>query len=406
MLLERIQAVTNLPVAWLLLVFCAASRANCYLRVVHPRLVRTFAGRHDAAVWRCLQELSGIEGDGTTLDLAQLPFHCGGLSLLQLCSSLGELKWKPSDWWVNWQQRGVSSESWANCPPSGATFSAVSVCWTSVMPFQHGSRALVVSAQANHTTHPSPPSQVCLAKDGNSLRLHAMFGQTWLRFWPNLVLAKLGLAKLGLGFGQRWCWPNLVWPKVGVGQTWQNSMAQLRFGQSWKQCTWVEFSRTGTTIVVVLPDRISGICCSGASTRCDTVVYRATQCDPTGTATILDDTHSRNCGFFGPVTFPESHVAQVLQCLSSWIGGEHLSGPPTRIVCSAICVRFLDFMVGDPMRTVREWTTSRFCCRISFTSPFVNMQVETPVASCRSPFQNAATKQVVQAVQLWCRIHL
>ena len=173
-LLERIQAVTNLPVAWLLLVFCAASRANCYLRVVHPRLVRTFAERHDAAVWRCLQELSGIEGDGTTLDLAQLPFHCGGLSLLQLCSSLGELKWKPSDWSVNWQQRGVSSESWANCPPSGATFSAVSVCWTSVMSFQHGSRALMVSAQANHRRHGRAPSQVCLATDGNSLRLHAM----------------------------------------------------------------------------------------------------------------------------------------------------------------------------------------------------------------------------------------
>ena len=141
------------------------------------------------------------------------------------------------------------------------------------------------------------------------------------------MLAKLGLAKLGLGFGQSWCWPNLVWPTVGVGQTWQNSTAKLRFGQSWKPCAWGEFSRTGTTIVVVLPDRISGICCSAACTRCDTVVCRAAQCGPTGTATILDDTRSRNCGFFGPVTFPGSHVAQVLQCHSSWVGGEHLSGP-------------------------------------------------------------------------------
>ncbi len=37
-LLERIQAVPDLQVAWLLLVFCAASRANYYLRVVHPDL--------------------------------------------------------------------------------------------------------------------------------------------------------------------------------------------------------------------------------------------------------------------------------------------------------------------------------------------------------------------------------
>ena len=51
-LFERIQAVTDLQVAWLLLVFCAASRANYYLPVVHPRLVHTFAERHDAAVWR------------------------------------------------------------------------------------------------------------------------------------------------------------------------------------------------------------------------------------------------------------------------------------------------------------------------------------------------------------------
>ena len=35
-LLERIQAVPDLQVAWLLLVFCAASRANYNLRVVHP----------------------------------------------------------------------------------------------------------------------------------------------------------------------------------------------------------------------------------------------------------------------------------------------------------------------------------------------------------------------------------
>ena len=37
--------------------------------------------------------------------------------------------------------------------------------------------------------------------------------------WPNLVLAKLGLAKLGHSFGQTWFWPKLVTPRrcaVGV----------------------------------------------------------------------------------------------------------------------------------------------------------------------------------------------
>ena len=76
----------------------------------------------------------------------------------------------------------------------------------------------------------------------------------------------------------------------------------------------IKSSRTGTTIVVVLPDHLSGIGCRGACTRCDTVLHRAAQCGPTGTAKILDDTRSRNCGFFGrtfPVTFPP------VSCLAS-----------------------------------------------------------------------------------------
>ena len=92
-LFERIQAVTDLQVAWLLLVFCAASRANYYLRVVHPRLVHTFAEHHDAAVWRCLQGLLGIAGDGLTLDLAQLPFHWGGLGLRSAVRSSCAAHW-------------------------------------------------------------------------------------------------------------------------------------------------------------------------------------------------------------------------------------------------------------------------------------------------------------------------
>ena len=68
--MERIQAVPDLQVAWLLLVFCAASRANYYLRVVHPDLARPFAEQHNAKVWRCF----GIEGDNLTKDMAS--FHC------------------------------------------------------------------------------------------------------------------------------------------------------------------------------------------------------------------------------------------------------------------------------------------------------------------------------------------
>ena len=52
-------------------------------------------------------------------------------------------------------------------------------------------------------------------------------------------------------------------------------------------------------------------------------LHRAVQCGPTGTATILDDTRSRNCGFFGrpfPVTFtPVSCRASPAE--SAFLGG-------------------------------------------------------------------------------------
>ena len=78
-LLERIQAVADLHVAWLLWVCCAATRANYVLRVVHPHLVRSITERHDAEVWSCLQRLIGIEGDELTEDMARLPTSMGGL---------------------------------------------------------------------------------------------------------------------------------------------------------------------------------------------------------------------------------------------------------------------------------------------------------------------------------------
>ena len=47
----------------------------------------------------------------------------------------------------------------------------------------------------------------------------------------------------------------------------------------------------------------------------------------------------------------------------------NISQAPIRIVCSA-CVGFPEHIIGDPMRTVPEWTTSTFFCRSSFTQPF------------------------------------
>ena len=62
-LFERIQAIPDLQCAWLVLLFCAATRANFLLRRVHPNLVVDFARHHDNSVWACLSSILNTDGD-------------------------------------------------------------------------------------------------------------------------------------------------------------------------------------------------------------------------------------------------------------------------------------------------------------------------------------------------------
>ena len=80
-LLDRIEAVPDLQCAWLILLFCAAARANCLLRVVHPSWSEAFTVRHDAAVWKCLCGLLDIRGTEEMRDRASLSLSSGGLGL-------------------------------------------------------------------------------------------------------------------------------------------------------------------------------------------------------------------------------------------------------------------------------------------------------------------------------------
>ena len=136
-------------------------------------------------------------------------------------------------------------------------------------------------------------------------------------------------------------------------------------------------SRTGTTIVVVLPDHITGIGCCGACTRCDTVLNRAAQCGPTSTATILDDTHSRSCGLFGR---PFLITFLPVSCRAS-LGSVSPLGLVVNISHPTRNVGFSEHMVGDPMRTVASGPHRGSVAEVPSPSLFVNMQVETPVAS-------------------------
>ena len=70
--------------AWLLLLHCAAARANFYLCVVRPDLVVQFARIHDASLWQCMSRILGILVtlcDEMAKSTATLPLALGGMGL-------------------------------------------------------------------------------------------------------------------------------------------------------------------------------------------------------------------------------------------------------------------------------------------------------------------------------------
>ena len=68
----------DLQCAWLLLLFCAATRANYFLRVVQPAWSERFAAAHNENVWNCTQELLDIEGTARVRQLSSLLLVLGG----------------------------------------------------------------------------------------------------------------------------------------------------------------------------------------------------------------------------------------------------------------------------------------------------------------------------------------
>ena len=80
-LLERIRKVPDLQCAWILLLYCEASRANYLLRVVHPALSLNYAVQHDAGIRQCLEDLLHTPVSSEMWEMASLPFRTGGLGL-------------------------------------------------------------------------------------------------------------------------------------------------------------------------------------------------------------------------------------------------------------------------------------------------------------------------------------
>ena len=81
---RRSRQCRNLQSGWLLLLHCAAARANYFVRVLRPDVVQPFAVSHDTNVWQCLCNILGIPEDGCS-DVARIsatfPLALGGLGL-------------------------------------------------------------------------------------------------------------------------------------------------------------------------------------------------------------------------------------------------------------------------------------------------------------------------------------
>ena len=57
LLFDRILVVPDSQSAWLILLMCASTRANFWLRGVQCELSESHAEAHDARVWECLLQI-------------------------------------------------------------------------------------------------------------------------------------------------------------------------------------------------------------------------------------------------------------------------------------------------------------------------------------------------------------
>ena len=95
-LLDRIPQIPDTQSAWLLLSFCAAARANFFLRAVSPDLTDQFAASHDDGVWQCLCRILKILPTCGAWEQSSLPLWKGGLGLRSAHRT------QPAAHWASW----------------------------------------------------------------------------------------------------------------------------------------------------------------------------------------------------------------------------------------------------------------------------------------------------------------
>ena len=96
-LFQRILAVKDTQACWLLLLMCASSRANFWLRMIRPEETRYVAERHDGLVWECLKGVLGTSSAPLSAKAtANLPLSMGGLGLTSA------LEVRTAAFWASW----------------------------------------------------------------------------------------------------------------------------------------------------------------------------------------------------------------------------------------------------------------------------------------------------------------
>ena len=93
LLLERIPEVPDLQSAWLILLFCASTRANYLLRALPPGVTEEFAASHDELSRTCLNNLLNRVLPDDRWDLASLPLNLGGLGLRNASRTRAAAHW-------------------------------------------------------------------------------------------------------------------------------------------------------------------------------------------------------------------------------------------------------------------------------------------------------------------------
>ena len=95
-LFNRLSRVADLQSAWLLLLFCANTRATYSLRGLPPQDTEHFATEHDADSRRCLSLLLGVSLTQVSWEKSSLPMSMGG------CGLRSASRTSSSAYWASW----------------------------------------------------------------------------------------------------------------------------------------------------------------------------------------------------------------------------------------------------------------------------------------------------------------